>query len=174
MTVTTTEHKTVAGEVGPKASARPSGGFVAPADLADNLQRVLVDLVALHVTVKQAHWTVRGPGFRSLHLALDEIASDARNQTDAVAERMVALRVFPDGRLETAAKTTTLDPFPAGEQSVQHVVGLVTRLLERTLDTVRTVHDKVEEADPTSSDLVHLLIGSLEKHAWMVSAEAEL
>lgn len=150
----------------------PTGGFIATAALADNLQRVLVDLVALHITLKQAHWTVSGPGFRNLHLALDEIVDDARDHSDAVAERLRAVRAVPDGRIATTADTSTLAEFPLGEVPVQDVVSRVTRLLEQTVHTVREVHDDVDAADPTSADLLHVIIENLEKRAWQISAES--
>ena len=48
-------------------------GFEAPKSLSDNLQKVLVDLIELHLQGKQAHWNVVGRNFRDLHLQLDEI-----------------------------------------------------------------------------------------------------
>jgi starvation-inducible DNA-binding protein len=36
---------------------------------------------------------------------------------------------------------------------------------------MRDVHDDVDEADPTSADLLHAIIERLEQYAWMVSAE---
>src|SRR5271155_5799943 len=47
--------------------------FDAPPSLPENLQRVLVDLIELHLQGKQAHWNVVGTNFRDLHLQLDEI-----------------------------------------------------------------------------------------------------
>ena len=35
----------------------------------------------------------------------------------------------------------------------------------------RDVHDEVDEEDPTSADLLHEIIATLEQYAWMVSAE---
>jgi starvation-inducible DNA-binding protein len=46
--------------------------------LRTNLQSVLVDLIALHLQGKQAHWNIVGPNFRDLHLQLDEIVGDVR------------------------------------------------------------------------------------------------
>ena len=36
---------------------------------------------------------------------------------------------------------------------------------------MRDVHDGVDEEDPTSADILHAVIESLEQFAWMVSAE---
>lgn len=42
--------------------------FEAPPSLPQNLQRVLVDLIELHLQGKQAHWNLIGTNFRDLHL----------------------------------------------------------------------------------------------------------
>jgi starvation-inducible DNA-binding protein len=157
------------------SSARRSesdvAGFTASPQLAQALQQIVVDLVELHLQGKQAHWNVVGHNFRDLHLQLDEVVDDAREAADTIAERMRALATFPDGRSSTVAATTTLPPFPEGELSVSAVVDLVTVGLRATVDTLRTLHDQVDSEDPSTADLLHAIIGSLEKHAWMVSAE---
>ncbi len=43
--------------------------------------------------------------------------------------------------------------------------------LDATVKTIRDVHDEVDEEDPTSADLLHAIILSLEQYSWMVSAE---
>lgn len=146
-------------------------GFTASTELAANLQRVLVDLVALQLQAKQAHWTVVGRNFRDLHLQLDEIVDDVREFSDTIAERMRALDAIPDGRANTVAATTALQPFPVGEQNTATVVDLITGRLRGTVSTLRAVHDEVDAEDPSTADLLHAVIDGLEKHAWMVSAE---
>ena len=39
------------------------------------LQLTLVELIALSLIGKQLHWDVTGPGFRDLHLQLDELST---------------------------------------------------------------------------------------------------
>src|SRR5918912_1422405 len=91
--------------------------FAASPELAANLQRVLVDLIELHLQGKQAHWNVIGTNFRDLHLQLDELVDAAREASDTIAERMRALDLVPDGRSDTVAATTTLPQFPADDVS---------------------------------------------------------
>ena len=156
------------------ASAAPSEsfkGFTASTELAENLQRVLSDLIALHLQGKQAHWTVVGHNFRDLHLQLDEIVAEAREFSDTIAERMRALNAVPDGRAPTVAKTASLSPFPLGEQNTSTVVDLMTDRLHRVAGTARAVHDAVDAEDPATADLLHAVIDSLEKQAWMLSSE---
>ncbi|ASQ96532.1 MULTISPECIES: Dps family protein [Streptomyces] len=156
---------------GSRRSETDAAGFTASPQFAQALQQIVVDLVELHLQGKQAHWNVVGHNFRDLHLQLDQIVDDARESADTIAERMRALATVPDGRSETVAATTTLPAFPAGEVNVSTVVDLVTSRLRATADTLRTHHDQVDNEDPPTADLLHGIIDSLEKHAWMVSAE---
>src|SRR5436190_24314056 len=97
-------------------------GFLGSAALAGHLQRVLADLIELHLQGKQAHWNVVGTNFRDLHLQLDELVDFAREASDTVAERMRALDGLPDGRSDTVAASTSLPEFPAYEHSTTEVV----------------------------------------------------
>ncbi|MBI3692113.1 MAG: UbiA family prenyltransferase, partial [Mycolicibacterium aromaticivorans] len=101
-------------------------GFQASADLASNLQRVLVDLIELHLQGKQAHWNVVGTNFRDLHLQLDELVDFARESSDTIAERMRALDAVPDGRSDTVAATTSVPQIPGYEHNTSEVVDLIT------------------------------------------------
>ena len=139
--------------------------------LDDNLQKVLVDLIELHLQGKQAHWSVVGKNFRDLHLQLDEIIDAAREFSDQVAERMRALHGMPDGRSEVVVAQTTLPKYPGDEVDTTKVVDLITQRLEATVTTIRNVHDEIDEEDPTSADILHAIIEKLEQFAWMVSAE---
>ena len=146
-------------------------GFTASKQLSEHLQSVLVDLLELASQGKQAHWNVVGRNFRDTHRQLDEIIEAAREFSDTVAERMRALHALPDGRSDIVAETTTLPEFPQGEIDTAEVVDLVTERLEATIGTCREVHDDVDDEDPTSADILHAIIESLEQFAWMVSAE---
>ena len=141
--------------------------------LSDNLQAVLVDLIELHIQGKQAHWNVVGTNFRDTHLILDEIVDAARGLSDEVAERMRALHALPDGRSETVSATTTLAKFSADQVDTAEVVSLITERLEAAAATCRRVHDDVDDADPTTADILHTVIETLEQYAWMVSAETQ-
>jgi starvation-inducible DNA-binding protein len=146
-------------------------GFQASPELSENLQRVLVDLVELHLQGKQAHWNVVGTNFRDLHLQLDELVDFAREASDTVAERMRALWAVPDGRSDTVVSSTTLPQFPAYEHSTDEVVDLITARVYAAVDTLRTVHDAVDAEDPSTADILHQLIDGLEKLAWLIKSE---
>ena len=145
--------------------------FQAPDTLVQNLQKVLVDLVELHLQGKQAHWNLVGTNFRDLHLHLDDIVDIAREAADTIAERMRALDAVPDGRTDIVAATTSVPAMPAGLMGTADTVDIITERIYATVDTVRTVHDEVDAADPSSADLLHGIITDLEKQAWMLKSE---
>jgi starvation-inducible DNA-binding protein len=145
--------------------------FTASSSLAEDLQRVLVDLIELHLQGKQAHWNVVGTNFRDLHLQLDELVDFAREGSDTIAERMRALDAVPDGRSDTVATTTSLPQFPADELNTAEVVDLIATRTYATVDTLRTVHDAVDAEDPSTADILHDQIDGLEKLAWLIKSE---
>ena len=145
--------------------------FEAPSGFAQSLQEVLVDLIELHLQGKQAHWNLIGTNFRDLHLQLDEIVDIAREASDTIAERMRALNAVPDGRSDTVTASTTLPAFPPAEQNTTETVDLITNRIYAAVSTIRAVHDAVDAVDPSTSDLLHEIIDSLEKQAWMIKSE---
>lgn len=170
----TTKTQTSASHSDGAHTTRPENaerGFVASKTLADNLQKVLIDLLELQIQGKQAHWNVVGKNFRDTHLILDEVVEAAREFSDTVAERLRALHASPDGRSETIAATTSLTQYPKGEVDTSQTVDLMTDRLEATIAMIRGVHDAVDEEDPTSADVLHAILERLEQLAWLVSAE---
>jgi starvation-inducible DNA-binding protein len=145
--------------------------FTASSSLAESLQRVLVDLIELHLQGKQAHWNVIGTNFRDLHLQLDELVDFAREGSDTIAERMRALDAVPDGRSDTVAATTSLPQFPDHERNTAEVVDLITTRTYAAIYTLRTVHDAVDAEDPSTADILHAQIDGLEKLAWLIKSE---
>ena len=76
------------------------------AEVTALLQDNLTNLIDLALLMKQAHWNVVGPNFRSIHLQLDEIIDSVRAGSDEVAERIVTLGIPADGRVSTIAAPT--------------------------------------------------------------------
>ncbi len=156
---------------GQRRNAAEVTGFHASPELAASLQRVLVDLIELHVQGKQAHWNVVGTNFRDLHLQLDELVDFARVSSDTIAERMRALDAVPDGRSDTVAATTSVPQIPGYEISTTEAVDLIVTAAYAVVGTLRDVHDAVDAEDPTTADLLHQMIDGLEKLAWLIKAE---
>jgi starvation-inducible DNA-binding protein len=138
----------------------------------DALQNALVDLIDLSLLGKQAHWTVVGRNFRSLHLQLDEIVGQARAYADLVAERAAAIGYPPDGSARVISEGSLLPELPAGWQEdrtvVEYFVGIYASLIESMRERIAVT----ESHDPVTQDLFLDITAGLEKQYWMFQAES--
>ena len=138
--------------------------------VAAALQQALVDLTDLSLQGKQAHWNIEGPGFRSLHLHLDEIIDEVRLAADDVAERMAAIEVSPDARAATVAATSLVEPLEAGFLPTDKTARLYEEHLLGVAERIKATLDPVDEHDHLSNDLLIGVATGLEKQAWMLRA----
>lgn len=136
------------------------------------LQRCLVDVVDLSLAAKQVHWNIVGPHFRSIHLQLDELVAAARDHSDVIAERLVAIGGHADGRAETLVAERSGDPLPEGQIRDLDGAAMIVRMLSASVKQMREQMHAVEEADPTSQDLLNAMLHDLEKQLWMFQAIA--
>ena len=140
--------------------------------VAFRLQHSLVELIDLGLHAKQAHWNVVGPNFRSLHAQFDEISDMARLKADAVAERLAALRVSPNGTL-VAACESPLEPFPLGWLAGPRAVKAVLGRLEHMSRTNRIRIEEIRGLDPVAETILFDLAAELDKAGWMLRAQED-
>lgn len=135
------------------------------------LQPVLVDLVDLSLSAKQAHWTVVGPEFRSVHLQLDEIVDSTRTAVDQVAERLAIVGLVPDGRSSTVATTTEVPSLDKDWLEVERTVTAVADAVQAVAVRARGAITQLDGADPVTEDLLIGVLTQLEEHLWMLNAQ---
>lgn len=139
--------------------------------VGEALQGTLTDLIDLSLLAKQAHWNLVGRRFRSVHLQLDEVVDAARNYTDLVAERLVAIGTSADGRAGTVARETGLPQLDGGWLGDDSVVATFVDIHAAAIQRVRARIKDTEGVDPVSQDLLIQLAADLEKAHWMWQAE---
>lgn len=136
--------------------------------VAQYLTPVVQNLVALTVNAKQAHWHIRGANFIGIHEFLDEVVEHAQGAADELAERIVALGLPVDARIETvAAKTTNpklSDGFQPYKTSVKEIIGQI----DATRETVTRAIKGLDDIDPVSQDLVIAVAQQLDKDRWFL------
>jgi starvation-inducible DNA-binding protein len=135
------------------------------------LQATLVELIDLSLVGKQLHWSVVGPHFLPLHLQLDELIDSWRELADTVAERAVAIGVFPDGQAAAVAAGSELRPVERGALEDTQVVADLVRRLADTSERVRGRMDRLGELDAASQDVLIEVVRALEKQQWMIRAQ---
>lgn len=153
-----------------KAIAQSPTDADAAAGTAQFLGPVVVDLQALAVDGKQAHWHVRGANFQAVHELLDEIVSRVQGYADEAAERIIALGLPLDARIQTIGASTTTPKLSAGFQQAETSIAEMIASIDATLATVRTAVDELAELDPVSQDVAVEIARGLEKDRWFLFA----
>ncbi len=142
------------------------------AEVDQALQATLAEVIALSLIGKQFHWNIYGPGFRELHLQLDEFVDSWTNLADTVAERAAAIGSAPDGRASAveASAVEAVEPGPIATAAARSA--LCVRL-ERVSERVNVRLAKVGDLDLTSQDVLIEVTRELDKHLWMLRAEPQ-
>ena len=140
------------------------------AGVAQFLGPVVLDLTALAVDGKQAHWHVRGANFQAVHELLDSIVDHAHDYADTAAERVVALGLPLDVRVQTVGLKATNPPLAAGFQQSDDTIAQVIASIDATLVTVRTAVDELGLIDPVSQDVAIEIARGLDKDRWFLFA----
>ncbi|SKC48118.1 Dps family protein [Okibacterium fritillariae] len=140
------------------------------AGVAQFLSPVVVDLTALVVNGKQAHWHVRGANFIGVHELLDTVVAHAQEWADLAAERIVALGLPVDARLETVAAKSTAGSLTPGFQQSQVTIAEIITHIDAALVNVKTAIDELDAIEFTSQDVAIEIARGLEKDRWFLFA----
>ncbi|CAM5297900.1 Dps family protein [Leifsonia shinshuensis] len=140
------------------------------AGVAQFLTPVVIDLTALVVNGKQAHWHVRGANFIGVHELLDTIVAHAQGWADLAAERIVALGLPVDARLGTVAAKTTTGELTAGFRPSNETIAEVIAQIDAALASVNTAVAELDELDQTSQDVAIEIARGLDKDRWFLFA----
>lgn len=159
-TTTTTQTSAPALSTTPEIAAG-AAQFLAPA---------VLDLQALAVDGKQAHWHLRGAAFIGVHELLDQVVAHAQEYADLAAERVVALGLPVDARLGTIAQKATLPALPDGFQPWQESIAQVVGLIDAALITVRAAVKGLDDIDLSSQDVAIEIERGLTKDRWLLQA----
>lgn len=139
--------------------------------VAPVLQKGLVLGIDLERQAKQAHWTLRGPTFITLHEFFDEIADASQEFTDLAAERLMALGGMADGTSGTVAATTSLPAFPvrlmAAEEQIERIRQALAHYAAFVYDAIQRAG---EAGDPTTSDVFTEISRGLDQLLWKIEA----
>jgi starvation-inducible DNA-binding protein len=149
----------------------PALGTHVRAETGALLQRTLVELIALSLIGKQLHWNITGPGFRELHLYLDELVDEWRELADVVAERAVAIGFPPDGRAPAVVGQSGLEPVEPGPMRASAAIRELVDRIAAVDELGRGRMERLGELDLASQDVLIEVARTLEKHLWMLRAQ---
>ena len=156
----------------PKTNTTPAAAVdpTIAAGSAQFLTPVTLGLQALAVNGKQAHWNVRGANFIAIHELLDSVVGHAQAFADEAAERIVALGLPIDARLQTVTEKTKTTEVPAGFTQWEPMIRAVIADMDAVLVDVQAAIEGLDEVDLTSQDVAIAIKEGLEKDRWFLFA----
>jgi len=139
--------------------------------LCDLLNQHLVNAIDLQTQCKQAHWTVRGSNFYSLHLLFDKVNEDVEDYVDLIAERIAQLGGQTRGTVQAVAKESELDPYPIDlVNSHDHVEALSNALAKFANKTRKAIDETDDMGDQGTSDMFTEITRGVDSWLWMVES----
>jgi starvation-inducible DNA-binding protein len=140
-------------------------------DIIRALNARLADGLDLHMSLKVAHWNVRGPQFPALHPLFEQLATQLASFNDSIAERAVTLGGQAAGSTRHVARVSRLAEYPIDvTRDLEHVQLLADRI-DTYLEGLREARGVAEKlADTDTVDLLTGIISDFEKNAWFLRA----
>lgn len=135
---------------------------------AQFLSPVVIEMQALAVNGKQAHWHVRGANFIGVHELLDAVVDHAQDHADLAAERVVALGLPIDARIGTVAAKSTLPAMSEGFQPSEKLIAEIVSQIDAALVKVNKAVAELGPIDQTSQDVAIEIARGLDKDRWFL------
>ena len=151
-------------------------------DLPDNTRKAMIallnarlaDTIDLRLSIKQAHWNVKGPTFIALHELFDQIQGRVDTFADDIAERAVQLGGLVAGTAVTVAKNSQLEAYPTEvTDEKQHLKLLADRLAAYGKLARQGIDAADESGDKDTADLFTGVSRSIDKDLWFVEAHLQ-
>ena len=151
-------------------------------DLPDNTRKAMIallnarlaDTIDLRLSIKQAHWNVKGPTFIALHELFDQIQGRVDTFADDIAERAVQLGGLVAGTSQTVTKNSHLDAYPTDvTDEKQHLKLLADRLASYGKLARQGIDAADESGDKDTADLFTGVSRSIDKDLWFVEAHLQ-
>jgi DNA-binding ferritin-like protein len=115
----------------------------------------LASTYVLYHQLKKHHWNVEGAEFNDIHVLLGEMADEAEEFADALAERAQALGGVPVAGTDAISEHAAVEP---EDEDVYDIRTSLANDMEMYGDIIETLRDHVELAenlgDPTTAHLL--------------------
>lgn len=140
----------------------------------DTLQGRLADGIDLALTVKQAHWNLKGPQFIGIHEMLDGFRDELDDYNDKVAERITQLGGTARGTVQAVTKETKLAPYPLDTYAVaDHLAALIDRYAVYAGAVRKNIDDTDDAGDAGTADLFTEVSRGVDKQLWFLEAHVQ-
>ncbi|MCF7500609.1 MULTISPECIES: DNA starvation/stationary phase protection protein Dps [Pseudoalteromonas] len=143
------------------------------ADTIAILDKRMVALIDLHLTLKHIHWNVVGPNFIGVHEMLDPQVSAVQEMTDTIAERIATMGGVPVGTPQSIVDRREWKDYSLGKGLVSDHLTALDKVYNGVNKDHRKALEQLAELDPVSEDMITGQLAELEQFQWFVRAHIE-
>jgi starvation-inducible DNA-binding protein len=137
------------------------------------LDKRMVALIDLALTLKHVHWNVVGPNFIGVHEMLDPQVEAVREMVDTMAERIATLGGTPVGTPQSVAERRSWKDYSLGKALVMEHLGALDMVYNGVNGDHRKAIDNIAELDSISEDMLIAQLTDLEQFQWFIRAHLE-
>jgi starvation-inducible DNA-binding protein len=148
-------------------------------DLPDNCRKAMIallnarlaDAIDLRLTLKQAHWNVKGPNFIALHEMFDQMQGRVNGFVDEIAERAVTLGGQAIGTTQAVASGSKLGAYPTDINAERaHIEALAERVAVFAKLARQAIDAADEAGDKDTADLFTGVSKQMDMDLWFLEA----
>jgi starvation-inducible DNA-binding protein len=137
--------------------------------VAEQLNGLLADTIALYVKTKNFHWHVSGPHFRDYHLLFDEQSAEILASVDELAERV---RKIGANTLRSVGQIAKLSRIKDNNEDYVDAEAMLLELMEDNKSVIHNMREAHEVADKhedvATASLLENFIDAAEKRNWFL------
>ncbi len=139
--------------------------------IVELLNQVLADLISLQLHSKQALWNSKGRNFITLHEFFSNVAADAWDVVDRVAERITALGGQVEATTNLLVSGTRLSSYRVEIVVGNDLVDAFSCSMEVVAEAIRDAIDQAAVLDDADTvDLLANVSQELEKKLWFIES----
>ncbi|MEF3366883.1 DNA starvation/stationary phase protection protein [Methylocystis sp. 9N] len=137
--------------------------------IAEEINKLVADALALYLKTKNFHWHMSGPHFRDYHLLLDEQATQIYASVDPLAERV---RKLGQPTLRSIGHISQLARIKDNNADFVAPYDMLCELLEDNkgmAEAMRGAHKLCEDnEDIATASLLEVYVDETEKRTWFL------
>ncbi|WP_110648895.1 DNA starvation/stationary phase protection protein Dps [Salinicola peritrichatus] len=134
----------------------------------------LAETIDLALSIKQAHWNLKGIQFIGVHEMLDGFRGALDGHVDEIAERLVQLGGTAHGTVQDVSSNTSLKPYPTNIHKVEdHLRALADHYAAVGAAVRKSIDETSDLGDEDSSDLLTGVSKTLDSNLWFIEAHLQ-
>jgi starvation-inducible DNA-binding protein len=139
-------------------------------DLVQAVNKQVANWTVLYMKLHHYHWFVKGQHFFTLHGKFEEFYDEANANIDSLAERILSIGGKPISTLKECLEMSSVKE-AGGNEAEADMVREISNDFEKMIPEIQAAMKIAEEAnDQGTSDMLLGMVGSLQKHIWMLKA----